>query len=1300
MQQDVEQEVSELDRDNGDNSDGVVANDHPLHPLHNTDEKALPSALARSQSSSQMTSPPPSTPPSAVEDNVEPVPKGDLVVVPSATSTHSNGVEAFPTPTTAVEQESFYSDQANTQVSNRHPDPPTPADSTLIETPGHTAIHKNGDTASATNHMQERTDLEDENEKTRSETIDQSPSAIQDPNDVEIFHQTGLDNLVESADSTEDAVDEANVDLVPTVAPTVVEDMGEVEKQLHAESSLSSRSPIINVPTHVLPSVDIQQQEEQQQSPTRSSVEPQTEPKPLSPSQSRLQTPEKDTINDDDAEDDLSPKTFVTPAASISPIQPIFTKSSVNNLQQEQNEPIEILPQDSSAPALPQSDKIVPSSQDDEETSTDEDKVDSRKLSAPGIIPELGTLKSLEEEENARPDLAVACENIDDCVHKKIRALEHDQSAHTVEQDVMPPDSFTPGKPSTTAVETLDIPVDEESVVTKFDMNPLSDEQAAVDQVLIEDEGGTAVADPLENTAGKEDKTVSDRDVIDPNDNPKRPVSPADPEDEPFGAEMPVDDDNNDRSPTLGGKLTPPPAEQIVPATTIQEPQASVDQETIPIQSNIETVTPTIPDSNTTALVGQTRVDIQPSVVESNTTTHVSTPQGKLTPNKHSKRPSGSLTRLIFTGRSTAPPSEVPDTADSTNASSRNSPAPSRMGTRAGSMSTASTPGRMTSRSTEAQRIISLAEAREQQTRIHQQQHLALQRHQKRKKYDVFDFATAVQAGGSLQAALGQAHKTLSTKNFQLLRREKQAIQTIQQVEQLQKAGLWTLRQPVQAVEPPRNMTHWDFLLKEMKWLSTDFKEGRKWNVTQAKVFAEWCKDWHETPESERVHLCVSRTPSGVLVTERPEDLVVIKTDEDEDQIMNDIDDALPDVKIEDVADQIYIPDAADMQNPGAIFSLGVMDTVFHMMPTASANKIMAELPMLSAPRPPSPGSFGLEIVPDRKPSPPMLSKKHAMTSTMDHNSGPPIKKSRYQYDPDYSLFDSGDSEDDVVSTPQKRRRLSYRSKANRSHGSQLEPENTECALFNPEFQPILHRLHNAHLFRPPVEMPPATFFEYRHPSQWTAADDEELKEAVKTYNHNWLLVSISLQPKSLFQSGADRRSLWECFERWVGLDPANAEHVKGPFFRPVQQRLELAARAPSHLATQAAAAAAATAAATVVAAPAVVTPTQPNGTPTALNTPVAAQAPMRRKTSQPMRVDRKRNTRCLSMFDQMRKLAKKREMQQSKQQHCKSSFLLQRKSITNTISSYCCRYQKTTRTSGASCSSRSSLGGVHSSTS
>ncbi|KAK6508918.1 hypothetical protein TWF481_003686 [Arthrobotrys musiformis] len=617
--------------------------------------------------------------------------------------------------------------------------------------------------------------------------------------------------------------------------------------------------------------------------------------------------------------------------------------------------------------------------------------------------------------------------------------------------------------------------------------------------------------------------------------------------------------------------------------------------------------------------------------------TTVSTPATRAS-SRREKRPSVSgglqLAKIVFHGRSTAATSGS-RTEASNELSPSAAPAPARVGTRSGSIST---PARMNSRSLEAQRISSLAELKEQHQAQIRQQAVNARKRDEKSRLDVFDYLTAVTASEPLQNSLATSHKTLSTAAFQLLRREKQAIQALTEIQDLQKAGKWSLTQPARAIEPPKQIVHHDYLLMEVKWMSKDFKECRKWNLVKAKKLADACVAWHAATPEQRRAMCVRTTRDTVPsrnrhVTQVPTpDLMPSDEHSDDDDAMRDDDDG------DDHMRDDFVHRLHEVENPGNLFALGTDDIIFEILHNSMTDRMLGELPVFEAPK-----VTDLKNQPtffdgwkNNEPLGPGAGLKRTLWEA-PVEEGPPTKKSRFSYDPEYKLLDSDDEDDD---NKELVRRAPGSSKGvTRSGSPVLQPQNNCVALFNPDFQPVLQRLHNAHPFRPPQEMPPATFFEYRSPSQWTAEEDKELVAAVRKYNHNWWLVSQVMQPKSFLQSGADRRSLWECFERWFMLDPQNQDLIKGPFFKPVQQRLDLAARAPTHAnaAAQQAAAAAAAAA----------TPGGSNAATAAAGTP---GQPPKRRTSQPVRVERKRNTRTLNMIEQMRKLAKKREVQASKQ--------------------------------------------------
>src|SRR5690606_32826920 len=97
------------------------------------------------------------------------------------------------------------------------------------------------------------------------------------------------------------------------------------------------------------------------------------------------------------------------------------------------------------------------------------------------------------------------------------------------------------------------------------------------------------------------------------------------------------------------------------------------------------------------------------------------------------------------------------------------------------------------------------------------------------------------------------------------------------------------------------------------------------------------------------------------------------------------------------------------------------------------------------------------------------------------------------------------------------------------------------------------------HQFRPPTDhvMPNQSFYESRHPSMWTLAEDDELRGLVREYSYNWPLISTILTSKSMYSSGAERRTPWECFERWINLEGLPADMQKTQYFKTYNNRLE-----------------------------------------------------------------------------------------------------------------------------------------------
>ncbi|KAI9897243.1 hypothetical protein N3K66_008265 [Trichothecium roseum] len=467
-----------------------------------------------------------------------------------------------------------------------------------------------------------------------------------------------------------------------------------------------------------------------------------------------------------------------------------------------------------------------------------------------------------------------------------------------------------------------------------------------------------------------------------------------------------------------------------------------------------------------------------------------------------------------------------------------------------------------------------------------------------------------------LEKMLYHANKTVTTSDAALAIQDHQACKVLRRVYHLQNTDKWSLRQPKRCQEPNRPPAQWDVVLQEMKWMRTDFRQERKWKRSVASMLAQACLEWHEaSPEERELMQVKARIPPKPLTTQ------LITNDHDNQPT--------PELLPGDAASPTNDDELADVLcetiSPSTIFALQEDDVVFGLAKTAASDKLLEELPMYGAPLQIPVYDFATqECDPDaswKRPALPL--NKYVEGQMRLKTDKPPKKRSRFEFGNEES-----DDEDAFVSErPAKMMKLS--------------PQSTDCALFNPELKHIRDRLHAGHQFRPPTDhsMPLQSFFENRNPSQWTQPEDDELRSLVREYSYNWPLISSILRSKSIYSSGAERRTPWECFERWIALEGLPADMGKTQYFKMYMGRIDNAQRIIQQHNIQAAQQAAAASG---------------NGN--------AAVMPIKRRQSTPIRVERRRNQKHLMILDAMRKLAKKRETALQKQQHQASQNAANRK--------------------------------------
>ena len=441
-----------------------------------------------------------------------------------------------------------------------------------------------------------------------------------------------------------------------------------------------------------------------------------------------------------------------------------------------------------------------------------------------------------------------------------------------------------------------------------------------------------------------------------------------------------------------------------------------------------------------------------------------------------------------------------------------------------------------------------------------------------------------------LAGLIRQANKSLGTPDHFLEIREKQDFKVLNYVKEMQHSNRWSLRQMERAPEPRRPTGHWDVLLGQMKWMRTDFREERKFKIAGSKHLAEACAAWVSAREEDRRKL-------QIKVRHAP-----ARASNDSISLTPDL---VHDENSEVIEDETPALDPIISDPPAAIFSLPPDHFVFGLNSSPIAEKILLELPCYQPAKDIQDAILRIrETDPDSAWRIPLVPvSKYAKGKLISIEEGPPKKRPR---------LDTTDAALTHLSLDMDTRII-------------LSPGTGDVALFNPENQHVRDRIHAGHAFRPPSEyqMPSRDFFEWRAPSQWTPTEDDELRKLVREYSYNWSLISSCLTPSTLHTSGGERRTPWECFERWISLEGLPAEMSKVPYFRTYHQRLSQAARTVE-----------ARQQATI----------QSQG-------PNPAALPHRRRSNQPYTVEKRKSNRPLHLVDAMRKHAKKKEAALHKQQ-------------------------------------------------
>ncbi|KAG4305369.1 hypothetical protein PORY_000925 [Pneumocystis oryctolagi] len=381
--------------------------------------------------------------------------------------------------------------------------------------------------------------------------------------------------------------------------------------------------------------------------------------------------------------------------------------------------------------------------------------------------------------------------------------------------------------------------------------------------------------------------------------------------------------------------------------------------------------------------------------------------------------------------------------------------------------------------------------------------------------------------------------KIIVTKDWNSALIETKFMKVLERINKLKENNSWSFRQMIKQKTPSRLKAHWDFMLDEMRWLQTDFKEERKWKIVLAKQMANWALSWHKLKAKYKTSIQSNSIDSHMspLMNEKysincnfsdslknKENLSQNSHEQDKRNNENiDFDDIESNIK-DDFSENIVMLHSSPLfiiENAVQLLEIPP-DKIIATFPNLSltSNIVLPELPLYQPPVPEDTLYYDpldeMKIIP--------LSKYTQSHIKITHSDKFFKKRKREMspidtddtYDKQRTVISDFSLSNSQASTPRKK-----------SYPSQLRPPNISLNSEN----------------RKPI---------------WTPDEDDLLMTYLPKYQFNWEFVAQTLTPSIKWISPLEKKTAWDCFERWVQLDPHASNVVfVGPYAKIAYTKLE-----------------------------------------------------------------------------------------------------------------------------------------------
>ncbi|AET40259.1 Eaf1p Ecym_5517 [Eremothecium cymbalariae DBVPG len=362
-------------------------------------------------------------------------------------------------------------------------------------------------------------------------------------------------------------------------------------------------------------------------------------------------------------------------------------------------------------------------------------------------------------------------------------------------------------------------------------------------------------------------------------------------------------------------------------------------------------------------------------------------------------------------------------------------------------------------------------------------------------------------------------HKVLTTDLYNTALNEGRVTVVSSRIEELRRLNLWSLRQPKKFVDSWNKLqasTHHSIMLEEAKWMREDFHESKKFKIAICITLSQAIMDYWTYGK-----VCCVKTKEVKY-------LPAAQKDENGKQLyLND-----NNAKENSTNDVESVVAKEDQQFMDGLPSIDVHLLLEKADPTAEIKlPVLPEVPVEEYKTKASNPFFKIYV------------------STSDMSS---LEKAIMQDCPLYSGLDDEKilkENEQVPFVPvSKSTVLLDDDKFLKLVEKQLIDDEPSLVALSKR-RGMFYGNRRSHYLKPPAA-PALRYLKFRTPTIWSPDDDQELVKNINQYAYNWDLIGAQMlsQNTRSYISNIERRTPWQCFERFVQLNEKFSVHdMKGP---------------------------------------------------------------------------------------------------------------------------------------------------------